>query len=84
MSGASSAPNRACILNIEIQADTRADMVHALETIAIAIDRGEMTRGCSGGPSSGWTYEYTEAERPTHDEYVAELRAYLADARAAE
>ena len=74
----SSAPNRACILKIEIQADTRAEMVRALETIATSIDRGEMSRGCSGGPSSGWIHEYTEAEHPTHDEYVAELRAYLA------
>lgn len=76
------APERACRLQLDIQADTRDEMVRALEGIATAIDRGEMTTGCSGGVHSGWTYEYVERARPTHQEYHEQLKVYLAAKRA--
>lgn len=74
-------PKRACRLTLTLEADTRDEMASALENIAMQLDRGEMTRGVSGGYSSGYVYEYTEAEHPTHDEYVAALNAYLAEKR---
>lgn len=76
------APERACRLQLDIQADTRDEMVRALESIATAIDRGEMSTGCSGGVHSGWTYAYVESDSPTHAEYLEQLKAYLSATRA--
>lgn len=76
------APERACRLQLDIQADTRDEMVQAIEYIATAIDRGEMSTGCSGGVHSGWTYEYVERAGPTYEEYHEQLKAYLAAKRA--
>jgi hypothetical protein len=70
-------PHRACRFTLDIESDTRGDMVTALENIARQLDRGEMTKGVSGGYSSGYIYEYTESESPTHAEYIAELNAHL-------
>jgi hypothetical protein len=70
-------PHRACRFTLDIEADTRDDMVTALENIARQLDRGELTKGVSGGYSSGYIYEYTESENPTHAEYVAALNAHL-------
>lgn len=75
-------PQRACRLQLDIQADTRDEMVRALEGIATAIDRREMSTGCSGGVHSGWTYEYVEADGPSHEEYQQQLKAYVAATRA--
>ena len=77
-------PVRACRLVLDLQADTRADLVNALENIATMIDRRELTTGCSGGYSSGYTYDYAENERPTHAEYHQQLRAYMAHRAAKE
>lgn len=75
-------PVRACRLQLDIQADTRDEMVRALEGIATAIDRREMSTGCSGGVHSGWTYEYAENDGPSHEEYQLQLKAYVAATRA--
>lgn len=74
-------PERACRLKLDIQADTREEMVRALEGIATSIDRCEMTTGCSGGVHSGWTYEYVQNDGPTHQEYQQQLKAYIASTR---
>jgi hypothetical protein len=73
----SDAPKRAVRLTLELQADTRSAMVSALYSIADRVDRGELSRGCTGGPDSGWVYDYVETESPTHDEYFAQVRAWL-------
>ena len=75
-------PKRAVTLDISIQADTREEMVRALWGVADRIQRQEMTRGCSGGWGSGFTYNYEENDRPTHDEYEKQLKDWLAEARA--
>lgn len=75
-------PERACRLQLDIQADTRDEMVRALEGIATAIDRREMSTGCSGGVHSGWTYAYVENDGPSHEEYQQQLKAYVAATRA--
>jgi hypothetical protein len=70
-------PKRACRFVLDLQADTRQDLADALYNMASSIERGEMTKGVSGGYSSGFTYELVENERPTHDEYVQQLNGYL-------
>lgn len=82
----SEAPQRAVTLKLDLQADTPAALIRALENIACQIERGELSTGCSGGYESGYTYEYHEANGPSHDEYVKQLQTYCAtrlDARAA-
>lgn len=70
-------PHRACRFVLDLQADTRRDLANALSNMADQIDRGEMGRGVSGGYSTGYIYELIENDHPTHDEWYAELRAYL-------
>lgn len=77
MDDLTNAPKRACQFLLDLQADTRQDLADALYNMAIQIERGEMTVGISGGNSSGYIYELIENERPTHDEFVQKLRAYL-------
>ena len=71
------APVRACRFTLDMQADNRQELIDALSNMADQLARGELTKGVSGGPYSGWTYEFIENEHPTHDEYFAEVRAYL-------
>jgi hypothetical protein len=73
----SDAPKRACRFVLDLQADTRQDLADALYNMASQIERGEMTSGVSGGYSSGYVYELIENDRPTHDEWARDLRAYL-------
>lgn len=77
------APKRACRLVLDMEADTRRDLADALYNMASQLERGELTRGVSGGYSSGYVYELTESDHPTHDEWAKNLRAYLAERKAA-
>jgi hypothetical protein len=72
-------PHRAVRLDLSLEADNRAALIAALENIERLIAAGEMTRGCSGGYDSGYTYTYLERDRPTHDEYAAQLKDWLAN-----
>lgn len=71
-------PKRAVTLDISLQADSPADMALALEQVAYLVHRGELTRGCSGGVNSGYTYHYEANDRPTHEEYREQLQQWLA------
>lgn len=71
------APKRACRFVLDLEADTRDDLATALYNIASQIERGELTQGVSGGYSSGYIYELSENDRPTHTEWAKQLRAYL-------
>jgi len=73
----SDAPKRACRFVLDLEADTQQDIVSALISMAHQIERDEMTQGVSGGYSSGYIYELTLRDRPTHSEWAANLRAYL-------
>lgn len=72
------APRRAVRLTMEVDADTRADLASYLINMAHKIERGLVTRGVSGSPSSGAIYELLEDPTQTHDAYFAQVRAYLA------
>lgn len=70
---------RACTMTLTIGADTRADMAEALDQLAIDLINGYINgpSGCSGGTRSGFSYEVKFGDRPTNEEYIAELNAYL-------
>lgn len=72
-------PQRACVFTTKIEADNRQEMVSALYFLADRLDRGELNVGVSGGCGSGCAYEYLEGDHPTHEEYFAQLHAYLAE-----
>jgi len=71
------APTRAVRLTLKLEADTRHCLASALYHMASEIERGRMTTGVSGGCDSGYIYELTESDHPTHDEYFEQLRVYL-------
>ncbi len=72
-------PQRAVTMTLTIGADDREGMAHALEELAYRIHSGALNgpNGASGSPSCGYSYEFNAAEHPTHDEYIAQLNAYL-------
>lgn len=73
------APVRAVRLTLKLDADDLHELACALYAIAHHAERGELTTGCSGGPSSGYIYELLQDPTITHDSYHAALRAYLED-----
>ena len=72
-------PERARVLTLELQADSDDDLAGALTALAAAVDRGELTKGVSGGARSGYIYELRDGNCADHDEYFARLSAYLAE-----
>lgn len=83
MAGEIAGPQRAMTLTLRLGADDRKALAGALYHMAHEIESGELTRGCSGGYSSGCEYELVEIDKP-HEKYFEELHSYLAERRAAE
>jgi hypothetical protein len=76
----SDSPKRAVQFRIEIGADNMAALADTLLNLSIQADRGKLsTHSVSGGYDSGYEHWLTVAEHPTHDEYVAQLNAWLAE-----
>ncbi len=73
------APVRAVRLTLMLEADSLRECCAALEQIAWAAERGELTTGSSGGYGSGYTYELLQNPAQTHERYFAELRKHLAE-----
>jgi hypothetical protein len=71
-------PRRAHELIVKVGADTADDLCYALNQMAIDLGRGEMTQGCSGSPSVGYTYSYSHDPSITHDSYFQAIDAWLA------
>lgn len=71
-------PRRAFVLKLEMQADTRDDLVQDLEQFAHQIDREEISVGVSGSPSGGSIYSLSVDESITHEQYVNAINAYIA------
>lgn len=69
-------PKRAHVLTLELGADTKEDMIAALEQIIFDLHRGS-TDVTSGGYSSGWIMAYKVDPEMTHDRYVDLLNAAL-------
>ncbi len=71
------APMRAYRLTLKLDADSLHELADALCGIADRAERGELTVGVSGAPSSGYLYELLHDPAQTHDNYHAQIRAYL-------
>ena len=74
---ATGTPERAHTLIAKIGADTRRDMVRELLFLADRIERNELSKGCSGGPSGGAIYSYHTNPAQTHDAYFAQIEVWL-------
>lgn len=70
-------PCRAIRFTAAIEADSLAALADALFALSTAAERNELTKGCSGGYSAGYTYELLQNPEQTHDAYFADLRCYL-------
>lgn len=70
-------PKRAYQFTIEVGADTPKDMALALRQIAEDIADNINCGTVSGGVSSGWSITPDHAPGKTHDDWEAELKAYL-------
>ena len=70
-------PVRAFRLTLKLDADSREELVSALINLASHTDRGEITTGVRGGPSSGSIYELLSDPDKTHEMYFQEVRDYL-------
>lgn len=78
------APRRRIICTIELGADSWKDAAAALDDIAFRLHEArekieERVSVSSGGPSSGWTLDADERAEITHDSYMTEIEAWLAE-----
>lgn len=71
------AVERAHTLIVKFGADTIEDLAFALRQMAIDLERGELTVGCSGSPSVGSIYSYRIRPEQTHEKYFADIEAEL-------
>ena len=78
----SDAPIRSYRLTLQLDADTLSDLASALMNLSLRADRGELTRGVSGGPDSGHIYELLHDPAQTHETYFSQVREYLARKKA--
>ena len=76
------APIRAYRLTLKLDADTLSELASAMMNLSLRADRGELTRGVSGGPDSGYIYELLHDQAQTHETYFSQLREYLARKKA--
>ena len=75
-------PQRAHHLTLDLGADEKRELCAALRNIAMQIERGELTTGCSGGYGSGYTYAYKVDPEMTHDRYFELSNKWLAEREA--
>lgn len=64
-------------LTLMLDADTEADLVRALDSLALRVEMGQVTRGCWGSPTDGACYEYLVDPNVDHDSYFASVREAL-------
>ena len=74
--GSADRPRRRFDALIRIGADSKEELVRAIEQIAFDVDRGS-TSCVSGGPDSGWSVTVSEYPEMTHDAYFAAVEAWL-------
>lgn len=74
--------SRAHSLVLVAGADTANDLAAELRFMAQRIEQGNITEGCSGGPSCGSTYSYRVSPEQTHAVYFKQIDEWLAAERA--
>lgn len=82
-------PVRRFQLRLTLGADDWGELVHSLDQLAFHFDTDKGVRemaerltgwnGASGGPSSGYSYDIRVDPTMTHERYIQELKAYLAE-----
>jgi len=73
-------PHRAYELDIHIGGDTWKDVIHDLLDLARHVeDHGEKCGSTSGSPSCNHSVTIVVRPEMTHDRYIEELGAYLAE-----
>lgn len=68
---------RAHSIVISAGGDTARDLARELYRLAGEIERGELTKGCSGSPLGGSVYSYVHDPSMTHDRYFEEIDRLL-------
>lgn len=68
---------RAFVLTLELQADTRNDLIGELRHLEFMIASEQLAHGVSGGYSTGSVYDLNVDESITHDLYMEQLNEYL-------
>lgn len=72
-------PKRAVQFRVDIGADNLRALSSALFNLSNQIAAGELSaHSVSGGYDAGYEHWMTVSDRPTHDEHVAQLNAWLA------
>lgn len=67
-------PRRRVMMTLKLGADSRDDMIRALEQMAFEMRQGYLLgETTSGGYSSGYSLKVTEDSTITHDSYMEEI-----------
>lgn len=70
-------PQRGFVVKMDIGADTREELVREIREYADEIEAEALSASTFGGSTSGGHVELI-VTGTTHDEYIAQLKAYLA------
>lgn len=60
-------PRRAVTLTLDMQADSRTDIIRGLLNVIYRLEREDMSTGATDGPTVGYRYSYHEADRTGSD-----------------
>ena len=77
MSDAPPLARRAYVLDLKVQADTLKDLIDYLRSFETELYMGKITRGVSGGYSSGAIYGVDVDETITHDGWAEANQLYV-------
>lgn len=69
-------PKRRVQFTLEIGADSRDDVIAAMNDLVWEMRRGNISDKVSSSPSCGYVCTYRESEHPTHEEYIAALEKW--------
>jgi hypothetical protein len=70
-------PRRAYMLDLKVDADSLDDLIGYLRTFETDLYMGKVSKGISGGYSSGAIYDLSVDETITHESWVVALEAYI-------
>lgn len=71
------APRRRYVLKLEMGADTLDDLIADVAHVSLRLAMDDMTVGGLGGPSSGYSYNFSVDESVTRESYFEAIEAWL-------